>query len=145
MAVTIEGGILDALQYHLSLMPMSPVRQIAWPNVPFTPVIGSPYLAVNDFPTDTITRTVANDGTAIYEGFLQVSVFWPVGQGLIGVKELAGHVAAYFKRGTAIQRNGVGPVVRIERAPVIAAPIIEPAWVQVPVTVYWRSFNKHPA
>ncbi|MRN76827.1 hypothetical protein GJU90_00075 [Brucella sp. 10RB9210] len=75
MATTIEGGILDALQYHLSLMPVSPARPIAWPGISFTPQTGTPYLAVNDFPTDTITRTIANDGTAIYEGFLQVSAF----------------------------------------------------------------------
>lgn len=145
MAIGTDAMILDALLSDLNTISLSPQRAIAWPGIAFTPVSGTPYLAVSDFPTDTITRTVSTEGTVIYEGFLQVSAFWPKGQGLIAVKGLAGDIATHFKRGRSIRKNGTGPIVRIQRVPVIAAPIIEPAWVHVPVTVYWRSFNKHPA
>ena len=134
MITGVDARIADALLSHLQDADLG--VPVAWPGADFTPPDG-PYLAVSLFPAPVTTATIATHDRR--DGIMQVSVFWPRGAGIIGPMELAGRVADRFPRTTRLIA-GAGQEVRIDRTPSQAAPVQEPGWVQIPVTINWTSF-----
>jgi hypothetical protein len=128
-----DAAVTDALLSHLQDADLD--VPVAWPGSDFTPPDG-PYLAVALFPLPVTTATIATHDR--HDGIMQVSVFWPRGDGIIGPMELAGSVVARFPRMTRIVRSD--RVVRIDRTPSVGAPVQEPGWVQIPVTINWTSW-----
>lgn len=136
MAVHPEAVIADALLWHLSQIPLSPSRPIAWPGVRYSPVVGTPYLFATHLPNMTTATGLAFDAGREFRGLFQVSVFWPAGQGVVAPMELVGAVATHFSNGTRIGRAGL--VVEVNRPPEAAPPIEQPDWLQIPITIRWR-------
>lgn len=138
MAATVEGNIAEALFRHFSALSLPSGVRVAYPGAAFTPTEGQPYVRLTFVPNTPVQSAISFDAEPIRLGLLQVSVFWPAGQGVIGAMDLAGLIRLHFKRGTKIDESGV--LVWIINEPEIAAPIQEPTWLHVPVTIPWHVY-----
>src|SRR5215204_753670 len=117
-SVGIETRIFEALNAQLGALVFTPPIPVAGPNLPFTPT--GAYLRPWLLPAAVDALTVNSDGHNLYMGIYQVSVFWPVGQGIVAALEHASAIAAYFKRGTFITRDGI-------TVQILVPPRVEPA------------------
>jgi len=108
----------------------------AYEGVPYTPVVGTAYVAYALVPTAERPRTLGQYGDTIRQGLFQASLFFPSGSGTGLAESAADAVRAKFPPGQVVTQNET--VVRVryaERAPAQA----HPDWVMVPVTVAWTT------
>lgn len=136
--VGVEAQIADALLWYVSQLTTNPAVAVANPGVLFTPSLGVPYLGVSIMPNIDELTGLSFRSTVNHQGLMQVSVFWPAGQGLVKPMQVASQVAAYFAPGTRISRNGL--VVQVNEQPRVAPSLQESDWLQVPVIIRTRCF-----
>lgn len=119
-ALTIPGGL-----------------PLAQPNINYAPVLGLPFnrLALFGIPP---VNTFIDQGERL-EGFMQVSCFRPVGEGIIQGKLAADQVVDHFPRGLSLTSGAT--TIRIQQRPAVAAAIAETDWLQIPVTISWVTFT----
>ena len=136
MAVTgVDAQIIEALLWYMGQFVATPAMTLANPSVGFIPQIDTPYLDVTVMPNLAGATGIAFGSQIRRQGLMQVSVFWPSGQGLVKPAQVASQIVSYWKRGTRIDRNGL--IIKVNDSPKVASPISEPDWLQVPVTVAW--------
>jgi hypothetical protein len=143
-----ETIITEALFAHLATMPglatllqsSTSTPPIAYPNAAFTPPkdattgAAKPYLRVYDAPSppdgiDLPGRYIRRGGT------LQVSVFWPLGVGIMTPKEAAGAIGAHFSLNTIIERGTQR--IRISQPPRVTSEIVESDIMSIPVLIQY--------
>lgn len=146
MSTYPETIITEALFAHLATMPglsallqSSGAAPIAYPNAAFTPPkatdgTAKPYLRVYDVPSppdgiDLPGRYIRRGGT------FQVSVFWPLGVGIMAPKEAAGAIGAHFSLNTIIERGTQR--VRISAPPRVTSEIVESDIMSIPVLIQY--------
>ncbi|RVM88109.1 phage tail terminator-like protein [Sinorhizobium meliloti] len=138
MAAGTDAIIFKAVTDRLIAMPG--VLPIAAPNVVF-PAAGQPlpakYLRLAFLPNQTRQITMGNDPQQ-KRGLFQVSVVWPVGQGIIGALDVADQVIDHFKN-QSLFASGVK--VTISSEPWAAGPLQEGERVQIPVTIPYIAFE----
>lgn len=138
MAAGTDAIIFKAVTDRLLAMPG--VLPVAAPNVVF-PAPGQPlppkYLRLVFLPNQTRQITMGNDPQQ-KRGLFQVSVVWPVGQGIIGALDVADQVIDQFKNQTLFAS---GVKITISREPWAAGPLQEGERVQIPVTIPYIAFE----
>lgn len=142
MALTPTAAIPDALMTAVSAFAdaQSPPLAVAFPDILFTPPVGVPYLDVAHLPNRTDTATIGDGGSQRLQGFLQVAVMWPAGDGgAILASNLAGQVLAHFAKGSRFSSDGT--LVRIIRAGWVSPPLTEPDRLRVPVSIPYVAFS----
>jgi hypothetical protein len=87
-------------------------------------------------PTEAMTLSAA--GPNDYRGIFQVSVFAAVDAGPTAPLETASAIAAHFKRGTRLTRDGIN--VWMDDPSWVGPMIQEPDVLQLPVSVPYRAF-----
>jgi len=132
----IETKIFRALTDRLTTFVNSDKIAVAYPNVSYKPVEGTPYLRPNLIPAPTDALTL--DGSSRYDGILQVDVFWPEGQGIIKPMEKASAIIAHFPKQVKLFHEGVRVVVN--GPPYIARALQEPGWLQLPINIPYTAF-----
>lgn len=133
--VTFAGDVAVALGFDRA-------SGVSYPNVGFTPPKSTsgkrkPYLALTYMPNGADLDGLPFDSDETHIGLLQVSVFWPAGEGIVKPGEVAAKIAKAFAPGTQITAPGI--VVYIDRKPTVAGPLQESDLVQIPVTIRWRA------
>lgn len=138
MSTTSFDNIESALQNHLATM--SGIIDIAWPNVPFSPVVGTPYLRFNILFAEPTQSTLGTTGTNEHRGFAQIDCVYPSAEGTASQRAMAGLITERFKRGTDIIASGqtitvlnVYPSGRTE----------DGDWLTVPITINFRSITEN--
>lgn len=151
----IETSIWLALKSRVQSLTGWTAAQIAWPMQPYTPpVTGNrpgAYIEVANLPNATVRPYVGSDEAQTYQGILQVTLCWPVatigtGSGQThsdAVLQKAGEVAAHFSTDLKLREEGV--TVRITRAPDVASPFRDDAYMRVPISISWQSLARQPA
>lgn len=145
MSTYPETIITEALFAHIAAMPglatllqsSTSTPPIAYPNAAFTPPkaadgTAKPYLRVYDVPSppdgiDLPGRYIRRGGT------FQVSVFWPLGVGIMAPKEAAGAIGAHFALNTIIERGMQR--IRISAPPRVTSEIVESDIMSIPVLI----------
>lgn len=123
MTWTAASATLDA---RMSALPSLGTSKIAWPNVTLAPQTNL-YYAVAFLPVGVSPEL---GGVAHEEGIYQVSVFAPAGQGMGAALTAAQAVSDHFKR----YRSGSVSC----GVPTLEAPLQEPNWLQIPVSIPFR-------
>lgn len=143
MATGVETKVYEALMAHLRALSSIPASQIAWPNVRFAPS-RTWFIRPAILPAEASALTVAAaGGTNQLSGVFSVDVFWPEdNEGLTDAFEKASAIIAHFARGTRIDREGI--TVQIVSPPSVAAPLQEPGWAQIPVSIRYIAFTASP-
>ena len=126
------ASVRTALEAKLNAM--TPTLAIAWQNVGYTPVTGTPYQAAYLMPATPENPTV---GDTFYreQGIFQVSLFYPLLEGTGAVDARAELIRAAFPRGESMTSGGV--TVRISRTPEVGQGRRDGDRWHVPVKIRW--------
>jgi len=128
------ASIRTALESQLN--SITPAISLAWQNVPFTPVTGTPYAACFLMPATPDNPTLG-DGFYREQGLLQVSLFYPLQAGPQTAEARASLIRATFKRGTAMTSGSVK--VLIDRTPEIGQGRVDDDRWMIPVKIRWSA------
>lgn len=142
MATYVETSIVEALMARLLTLTLSPALPVAWPNVEYTPPAAG-YLRATHAPNATNQVTLGTSGKNRHIGIFQVDVLLPITTGISTPMEKAGAVAAHFKRGTTLTKDGIN--VRIVRPPEIRPALQSLPYIQVPVIIRYQADADNPA
>jgi hypothetical protein len=130
------AAIQAALESRLN--GISPAIATAWPNVAFTPAIGTPWQRVRLMINNPIDHAVSLDITE-QRGLLEIILHYPLGAGAATANARAQAVATRFTPPQTLTSGGTN--VEILTTPHIAGGIALDDWWAVPITVQWRSFS----
>jgi hypothetical protein len=142
MATYVETSIVEALMARLLTLTLSPALPVAWPNLDYTPPAAG-YLRATHVPNSTNQVTLGSTGKNRHVGIFQVDVFLPIMTGISTPMERAGAVAAHFKRGTTLTKDGIN--VRITRPPEVRPALQSLPYIQVPVIIRYQADADNPA
>jgi len=107
---------------------------VAWPNVHYTPVLGVGYLAPR---ISARTRTGVGEGTdgvVLHQGFYDIAIYEPIGDGVKYLLTKADEIANLFKKGTSLTYGGTTVICEV---PTITPEQSMAGWIQVVVRVPW--------
>jgi hypothetical protein len=138
-----QADVFAALATRTEATAGTTTAQFAWPNVDFVPPASGPYFRIQSFPTEAVQASLGDGGQNRFRGLWQIDVFAPEGEGLTDGLVLAQAFATQFKRGLALTTTG-GLTVRVVKPPVIGPAIIDPPFVQIPVTVEYQFDAANP-
>lgn len=136
---SIEASIQAALFARAASLVLSPVHQVAWPNMAFTPPANKKYVRVTHFPNTTDRLYLGNSAPHRHQGILQLTVVAPINSGESAARELAGQVAYHFPAG--LQLNSGGVHLKITKRPNTGSVVIDTAEIRVPVSIAYRAFK----
>lgn len=142
MAVTPEGRIFDGLMRRLHALTLSPAMPVADPNVSFDPPSAG-YIRAQHFPNTALQQELGDTGRNRFTGQLLLGVFKPLNTGATEANEVAGAIAAHFKRGTVITEDT--QIIRIIRPPLVTGGLPEKSFFQIPVTVFYQADASNPS
>ncbi len=134
----MHDDILGALNRHLDTVRAG--TPVAWPNRIYPPIQGTPFLQISFLPFDTRVAELGRTGRNLHEGIYQISARYPPGEGHGEAMAKAAALMSGFRRGVAIDNNGV--TVQIRRASQNPS-IQEQNWFHVPISVYWFAFEEN--
>lgn len=126
--------IRTALEAKLNAL--TPSIATAWENVPFTPVVSTPYQQVNLMIADTLNPTMGGTHYRV-KGFMQVLLCYPPSVGAKIAATRADLLVNHFKRGTSLTSGGV--TVIIDKTPSIAPALIDGVLYKIPVSIYFSA------
>jgi len=134
---SIETSIWLALRARIEALTLSPALPIAWPNESFTPP-SSGYLRVTWIPN--INRRLFLGSADAHQrlSLLQVDVFAKKNQNVAVALEIAGKVAQHFPADLRMTAQGI--TCRVIKAPDVAQPLPDDAFLMVPVTIAIEAF-----
>lgn len=131
MSITSVRAALEA-----KLNAMTPALAIAWQNVGYTPVTGTPYQACFLLPAIPSNPTVG-DGFYREQGIFQISLFYPLLTGAQAAEARAQLIRTAFKRGTVMISGAVE--VMVDTTPEIGQGRADDDRWHVPVRVRWSA------
>lgn len=143
MAVSIEAKIENGFVEFFGTIPLSGIA-VAYDGVPFSPT-GEPYVKLT-VQNNTPINSFIGSASAIQRGIFLALVRWPVGQGVVKAKELAGKIRDAFAADDAgadrriINHDGIQIRIGIEEPPGVRGAETGEVYVDVPVIVPWHVF-----
>lgn len=90
-------------------------------------------------PANTAPSTTGPQGRDLAEGFTQVNLMYPTGEGAGDALEMADEIAFHFQAGTRLDYNGQDVIIR---GVSIAPPMTEKGWLMLPVTINWSAYMR---
>lgn len=138
MPDAVETLIYKALRNRLNDLTLDPPLPIAWPNFAFDPP-PTTYLKVDMLWNRKVNRGIPNNSATEHRGIFQVTVIAPANTGIVTPTNIAGTVAAHFKRGTPLNIQGIK--VKIEGEPSLAPPLPSGDRIRLPVSIGFYAFT----
>lgn len=111
---TVEENIEAALFARVAALELTPARQIAWPNVPFTPPAAA-YIEVVHFPNRPQRVFLRGSDPHFRQGILQLTVRGPLNEGAAPATRIAGEIAAHFPADLTLYSDGLK--IKVQSAP----------------------------
>lgn len=134
----VEDDIVEALSRQINNTIFEPEVYISHPGVRYEPE-EQPWLSVSHHFSPPVQMEYGETGRNRYTGYMSVGVYTLEGEGIRTGLRLAAQVASAFKRFTQLTYND--RVVNIDVQPAVSDPVEANGWIQIPVTVRWRSDN----
>jgi len=128
-----DSKIEAAFNAHLDAFAKEKKIPVAWQGVKFTPTTGVAYIRTALLPARTIQASLGSGGDNRHSGFYQVSLFYPENTASTTIRRVADEVITRFRLGTRLTREGV--TARVSSPPWGAPVVIEPGWIQLPVSI----------
>lgn len=106
----------------------------SWENMSYEPIEGEPYARMT-FPVHLVDPGMGVDGLNMHRGIFEVSLFYPLGAGILPMLRKADEVGGVMGRGSEfIFGSAKVRVESISRGPLI----YDKAWAQLPLNIKWR-------
>lgn len=99
--------IMGVMNYQLSQYLATNSLPVAYPNVAYTPQIGTTFLKVDILPSRTSQASIGTDSRARHIGIYQIMVIAPKEKSFVETKPIVDGLKEYFKMNTAIVYNGI--------------------------------------
>lgn len=134
------NDIRIALENHLATTSSTPapaIPAIAWPNVPYTPTTGTPYLRARFMPVTRRPSVAGPNPEQRHSGLFMVNIHTPEDQGANAGTALADKLCDRFEGSSSILAANV--IVRLEYAEA-KQPLHEPPFYVIPVEIGWYSY-----
>lgn len=140
MIPKIETSLWLAFKDRITSMPLTIAK--AWPGETFTfPTAGGkplPFLRVGRVSASPIRQMLAAGQAHERNGFIIVTLVYPLGQSVSVYDEIAGTIAEHFKDGTALNYGSVCAIVT--SYPHVAEGYTENGYWEIPVRIPWRCY-----
>lgn len=131
---SVETSIFQAVKARVDTLPMKATYPIVWStNKAYSPSPTQPYIRATWIPNVNRRLLIRGSGPHQRLAILQIDVMGRKDYGDDVAVEVAGQVAAHFPADLCMSAYGVSS--RVTRAPDIAQPIADDAFLMVPVTV----------
>jgi len=129
----MKPKIRQRLESHLAKFDTFPT---AWEGVKVEPVL--PYQAVHLTMTSAKTGTISQRGLAEEQGFLQITLFYPVGLGMKDIEQRASDLRAYFYGWNTIANN---LQLVIHSPPLIGGAFLSGNAIALPITINFTAYE----
>jgi len=152
MPTTVEKKTFQALLDAVKSFPLpagwTKAANVALPNEDLDPPLTADrkFISVEiDLNRPIATDRVSQSLEPIRQGILRCAIKWPRNAAEVDAVELAGQLAAYFKTGTKLYREGLQ--VRIDDPPeIVAVPIMQTDTHKTfAVLIRWMTYPPVPA
>lgn len=111
---------------------------VAWPNVPFTPTTGTPYVRAEFIPVSRRPSVAGPNPEQRLSGLFYITIYTPEERGAAAGMTVADTLLSRFNGSESlVTTNGI---VRIEYSEV-KMPLHDPPFYAIPVEVGWFSFT----
>jgi hypothetical protein len=140
--MSVTNAIRVALENHLFTTPATPapaLPAIAWPNVPFTPTTGAPYIRADFVPTLRRPVVAGPDPEQRLSGLFMLTIFTPEDQGANAGMAIADKLLTRFNGSGAILASAV--TVRLQYSEV-KMPLHSPPFYVIPVEIGWYAYSR---
>lgn len=134
---TPEAKILEALLGHLKTFSLPAGYALDWPGIADA-APGERQIRVQHLPNRTSRPFISADDPSLHKGILQLTVVYPVNQGELGAREIAGTVADHFDVDTLMSYGGI--TVRSVKRPDVAPSMPTGSDLLTPVSVEYESY-----
>lgn len=135
--MSVEQSIETALLGHVRDLDADGAR-IAWPNVPFTPLVDETYIRILHLRNANTRLFVKGSAAHLRQGILQLTVAGPLDGGADRITGSAAAIAAQFPADLPLFSGGVK--VRVQAAPTVSSPEkVDASW-NVRVDVPYEAF-----
>lgn len=99
------------------------LSDIAWANIDYEAVIGTPYINVDFVPATSASVGVGGETRNREIGFYQLTINTPTGNGKALAAQIVEELYEYFKRGTEITFDGTTVrCIRFQLLPALSSP-----------------------
>ena len=126
--------VRKALEKKLALL--TPAIAIAYENMAFTPVLGTPYLRANLLPNSP-DNSIMGQATYFERGIFQVTACYPLNAGTANAGAKAQAIRNHFKRGTTMVESSV--TVIVTKTPSIATAIPDATHYNIPISIEYQA------
>jgi hypothetical protein len=133
--MTTLNDIRVALESHLAGLSTS-MPDVAWPNVPFTPVVGTTFLRAEFIPVTRRPAVAGPDPAQRFSGQFYVTVCTPEERGAAEAMALADALVLHFNGSSSLPTNSV---VRLEYSEA-KMPLHDPPFYVIPVEIGWFAY-----
>ena len=110
----------------------------AWENVTYTPTVGTAWQKVNLLVNTPVDYAISND-VVEQRGFLQITVYYPIGVGSATAIAKAEAIAARFAPVQTLTSSTT--TVEILKTAHVGSAVTTDEWYIIPISVEWRSFS----
>jgi hypothetical protein len=139
--MTTLNDIRVALESHLASTAASPapaLPAIAWPNVPYTPAPGTPYIRVEFIPALRRPVVAGPNPEQRFSGLFYLTIFTPEERGAATGTTLADKLLTRFNGSSSIVTTNA--IVRLEYSEA-KMPLHDPPFYAIPIEVGWYAYT----
>lgn len=133
--MTLYVDIRGALQSRLAAVTGVPA--IAYEGMPYTPVIGTPFINAQIVQSNGRPATMGDDHLLLHSGSFELGVTYPSGAGTLAAETMADTIKADFRANDVLTQGSTK--VRLRYAERYMADIT-PDWVRIPISIGWYLF-----
>lgn len=109
---------------------------IAYENVAYTPITGTPYQRAELLPNSP-DNSIQGSSVYIERGIFQITAMYPTGAGTAAAGTHAQNVRSHYKRGTSMTESGI--TVLITNTPKISPAIIDGDRYCIPISIPFQA------
>ena len=124
------------LAFEIRLKSITNIPSIAWPNVKFEPIIGTPFIVPTLSKTTTELYTL--NGPNQYKGFYQIDIYTPLNKGVKQMYDIADSIKTAFEANRTLTSNGQSVLVQEIDPPEY---VREDAWFRGIISIHYISYN----
>jgi hypothetical protein len=135
--MTAMNSIRTALENHLQTTPSPPLPAIAWPNVPYTRVTGTPFIRVEFIPVLRRPVVVGPNPEQRHSGLFYLTVYTPEDRGAYDGMAVVDRLLTRFNGSSAITTSTV--IVRLEYS-AAKMPLHDAPFFAIPIEIGWYAY-----
>ena len=134
--MSLFQDIRGALQNNL--VGVTNIPTIAWEGMPFSPVVGTPFVEPVLFPLASIPKTMGADHLILHEGLFLVTLVYPATGGTGAVEAMADAVKTAYNVSTPLALNSRAVRVRSSQRGGVE---MDSDWMRLLVSVSWYTYD----